>query len=204
MLAEDCDDTNALVNPNQLEVPYNGLDDDCKPATMDDDLDGDGYVLSDDCDDTNQAINPAALEIVYNGIDEDCNSGTLDDDLDQDGFPIAEDCDDTNPNINPNAEDLPDNDIDENCDGLDVTAVFELGNATINIYPNPAREFINIEVSEGLSYQIKLYKLDGSLMTTANNSPRLSLENITSGIYLIEVKDLNTGQRVVDRVLVTR
>ena len=204
VLAEDCDDTNALVNPNQLEVPYNGLDDDCKPATMDDDLDGDGYVLSDDCDDTNQAINPAALEIVYNGIDEDCNSGTLDDDLDQDGFPIAEDCDDTNPNINPNAEDLPDNDIDENCDGLDVTAVFELGNATINIYPNPAREFINIEVSEGLSYQIKLYKLDGSLMTTANNSPRLSLENITSGIYLIEVKDLNTGQRVVDRVLVTR
>ena len=28
------------------ELPYNGLDDDCDPATLDDDLDQDGFLLS--------------------------------------------------------------------------------------------------------------------------------------------------------------
>ena len=26
------------------EIPYNGIDDDCDPDTLDDDLDGDGYI----------------------------------------------------------------------------------------------------------------------------------------------------------------
>ena len=34
------------------EVTYNGKDDDCNVATLDDDLDGDTYVLANDCDDT--------------------------------------------------------------------------------------------------------------------------------------------------------
>jgi len=31
----DCDDTNADVNPSAAEIPQNGLDDDCNPATAD-------------------------------------------------------------------------------------------------------------------------------------------------------------------------
>lgn len=71
--AVDCDDMNAEVNPNQTEIAYNGLDDDCNIDTLDDDLDQDGYILADDCDDTNPNINPDAVEIVNNGIDEDCD-----------------------------------------------------------------------------------------------------------------------------------
>ena len=70
---EDCDDTNAEVNPMQTEVPYNGLDDDCDDTTLDDDLDQDGYGFAEDCDDTNASINPLATEIPNNGIDEDCD-----------------------------------------------------------------------------------------------------------------------------------
>lgn len=55
------------------EIPYNGIDDDCNPMTLDDDLDQDGFAVVDDCDDTNAAINPGAIEISNNGIDEDCN-----------------------------------------------------------------------------------------------------------------------------------
>lgn len=77
----DCNDNNASVNPGQTEVLYNGLDDDCSPLTLDDDIDGDGYVLVNDCNDTIPAINPGAIEIANNGIDEDCNGADLTSDV---------------------------------------------------------------------------------------------------------------------------
>lgn len=72
-VADDCDDTNAAVNPDAVEVPYNGIDDDCDPLTPDDDIDGDGFPFAEDCDDMNEDINPDAVEIPDNGIDEDCD-----------------------------------------------------------------------------------------------------------------------------------
>jgi len=63
--------------PGQIEIEYNGIDDDCNVETLDDDLDQDGYDMADDCDDENLSINPAAIEIPNNGIDEDCDGMDL-------------------------------------------------------------------------------------------------------------------------------
>lgn len=72
-LGEDCNDANAAIFPGNDETPYNSIDDDCDPATPDDDLDNDGFLLADDCDDMNPGINPDAEDIPDNGIDEDCD-----------------------------------------------------------------------------------------------------------------------------------
>ena len=91
----DCDDGDAAVNPDAVEV-CNGVDDDCQGGIddgvkstfyMDADADGfgdsalpfeecsapEGTVDNDgDCDDTDAAVNPDALE-VCNELDDDCD-----------------------------------------------------------------------------------------------------------------------------------
>ncbi len=61
----------------EFEIAYNGIDDDCDPNTLDDDLDQDGFLLVDDCDDENADIYPGANEIPNNDIDEDCDGTDL-------------------------------------------------------------------------------------------------------------------------------
>ncbi len=106
----DCDDADAQVNPDAIEL-CNDEDDDCDGATDEDvgttwfadtDLDGvgdaanavtacsapAGYVAeAGDCDDRNENVYPGAVD-VCSGIDEDCD-GTLDDE--QTGVLVATD-----------------------------------------------------------------------------------------------------------------
>ncbi len=167
------------------------------------DIDQDGYLSDVDCDDTNPDVNPNAMEIIYNGIDDDCNPLTLDDDIDQDGFLVEDDCDDNNPDINPDAEDIPNNGVDEDCDGEDMlSSTHELSDVEVNIYPNPASKLININVAGQLHYKAQLYDLSGQLIGTYINTDKIDVGAITSGIYLLEIIDLRTTQKIVERILI--
>ena len=203
LIVDDCDDNNSNINPNQAEEPYNGIDDDCNSATLDDDLDQDGFLFVDDCDDNNPNINPDQTEEPYNGVDDDCNDATLDDDLDQDGFLLADDCDDNNPNINPDAEEIANNGIDEDCDGMDlVSSTYEIGNSTINIFPNPTIDEINLSITGNLSFKTNLFDLNGKLLISKENSNKINVTKLPSGTYLLEIKDQKTGQKIVEKVII--
>ncbi len=94
----DCDDTNPNINPLAIEIPDNGIDDNCNDLVDEStsailwflDADGDGFGTSavdsmsiaqprgfvnndEDCDDTNQLIYVGALELVDN-LDNNCDN----------------------------------------------------------------------------------------------------------------------------------
>ena len=127
--AEDCDDSNAAVNPAASETAYDGLNNDCDLVTPDDDLDGDGHVLASDCDDLDPNIHPTATELC-DTVDSNCNGSLVDSfpdndgdfdpdctdpDDDNDGDPDGSDCNPFDPGIGSNAVDLECNGIDEDC-----------------------------------------------------------------------------------------
>jgi len=121
---DDCNDFSAAVNPDVVEVPYNGIDDDCDATTLDDDLDGDGYAKNGggDCDDASSTIHPGADEVPYDGIDQDCSGSDLSD-VDHDGFDggaSGDDCDDTRADVKPSGVDVCSDGIDQDCSGADL------------------------------------------------------------------------------------
>ena len=83
----------AAVNPDAVEVWYDGTDADCD--SNDCDADGDGYdggassayCEASDCDDTDSSVSPdgSIAEIYYNGIDDNCDISVGDGDGDADG-----------------------------------------------------------------------------------------------------------------------
>ena len=103
---EDCDDTDAQINPDAAER-CDELDNDCDgtvdgPASVDAstwqaDADGDGYTVSsitvidcappsgfaaaspeEDCDDGEASVHPGAEEIEGDGLDQDCDGADAD------------------------------------------------------------------------------------------------------------------------------
>ncbi|MFA6132148.1 MAG: putative metal-binding motif-containing protein, partial [Patescibacteria group bacterium] len=142
---DDCDDSDATVNPDAEEVCGNDFDDDCRGGDLDcddADEDDDSYSVNNgDCDDTDATIYPGATEHC-DGVDEDCDEEFDEDavdmftwyaDADTDSFgdvsvfvvacepptgyvAYATDCDDTDAAINPDAEEVCDF-VDNNCDG---------------------------------------------------------------------------------------
>ena len=70
----DCNDTNPAIHPGAVDVPDDGIDQDCNgvDATVTD-RDGDGSPAPQDCDDLDAKIRPGLPEVLGNDVDENCD-----------------------------------------------------------------------------------------------------------------------------------
>ncbi|MDN3725494.1 T9SS type A sorting domain-containing protein [Aequorivita sp. SDUM287046] len=80
--------------------------------------------------------------------------------------------------------------IDLNVAG---TPDFENGNDAIAIYPNPAREVLNIELKNITVAQVAIYSINGAKILEVENTSNLNISQLAAGMYLIRVKDSNNA-----------
>jgi hypothetical protein len=70
----DCNDTNPAIHPGAVDIPDDGIDQDCSGADATNlDRDGDGFPRPQDCNDSDPTVHPGAREIRGNGVDENCD-----------------------------------------------------------------------------------------------------------------------------------
>ncbi|MFD0843656.1 T9SS type A sorting domain-containing protein, partial [Flaviramulus multivorans] len=169
---DDCDDTDANINPNTVwyaDTDSDGYGDNASSLTQC--TQPLGYVLDNtDCDDTNNAVNPGVAEIPGNGIDDDCNAGTPDGSLEVDEFNI------NNVLVSPN----PFNNI------INIKLPSSLNNSDFDI-----RIF-------DLNGRLVLDKQYSSI----NNSIHVTgLDKLEQAPYLFKITNKETGASVIKRLI---
>ena len=75
-----------------------------------------------------------------------------------------------------------------------ISAVHEgLNSSLLKIYPQPAREILNIEVPEEWNPEINIYDLTGKLRLSKVRQSTIRVGGLAQGLYVVEVRDLNTN-----------
>ncbi len=180
----DCDDTNADINPDGIEI-CNGIDDNCSGFV------DDGIPYYDHWRDAdNDGFGDAATVI------ETC-------------FPVApigfvnnsEDCDDNNNQIYPQAIEIPDNGIDEDCSGVDYYQ-------ETKFFPNPVNSILTVHF-ETLNAQevFYVYTIEGKFartenVTFVNNEGFIDVSNYAPGVYFLRRFDSENKQNLLSKIVI--
>jgi len=95
---------------------------------------------------------------------------------------------------------------------MDLSAEFssdvqELDQINMEIYPNPFHDFIVVETESAASFKLKMFDAQGKEVyseETVNESLfRINSAHLPSGVYIIEIKNKETGLKILKKVTKT-
>jgi len=97
-----------------------------------------------------------------------------------------------------------DGDYDLSFDNFEIKdanalSTLETVKEKIKIYPNPADSFIKIDSKEKVK-SFELYTISGQLTKKGGQTEEISLEGMTSGMYILKVT-LNNGETLIHKVI---
>ena len=183
----DCDDTNAMINPDSPEVCDN-VDNDCN-TLIDDGLPQFQFYL--DADEDNYGNPDSTIQTCFFET--------------PDGYVTNnDDCDDTNFEINPDAIEIIDS-LDNNCDGFidDVDSNKNLEDIfKLEISPNPVSQNLLVQYEHNGSLIFKVISVDGKVLlekTKSNaKSVILNVNNLPPALYILQIQN-ESGQQMVQQ-----
>jgi hypothetical protein len=95
---------------------------------------------------------------------------------------------------------------DGNCNGTSNTISFSLGNpntsiqssafSTLKVYPNPTKDIISITAGNEVIKYVKVLDLSGSLLMELGNELQISLADLKSGMYILEISNVSQTSMV--------
>jgi hypothetical protein len=86
--------------------------------------------------------------------------------------------------------------IGDSCFNLNLTAIDNIINSQIEIYPNPADDYFIINNTSSLAGKYYLFDKTGRIIKTGNcnnNKTTVDIKNMNTGIYMLQIK-LENGQ----------
>lgn len=73
------------------------------------------------------------------------------------------------------------------------TPEFENGNNAIAIYPNPASDFLNIDLKNTSVNNVAIYSLNGAKLMETKGISTLNISSLAAGVYLVRVQSSNNA-----------
>ncbi|MFK7773192.1 MAG: MopE-related protein, partial [Saprospiraceae bacterium] len=183
----DCDDTNAMINPDSPEVCDN-LDNNCN-SMVDDGLPQ--FQFYQDADQDTFGNPDSTIQTCFFAA--------------PDGYVMNnDDCDDSNFDINPNAIEIIDS-LDNDCNGLvdDVVSNQNLSDVfQLEISPNPVSQNLLVEYKHEGKLVFKVISMDGKVLLekTQSNAKSiiLNVNNLPPTLYILQIQN-ESGQQVVQQ-----
>lgn len=71
-----------------------------------------------------------------------------------------------------------------------------------NIFPNPAGDVVNVIAEEQRNFSTTLYDLNGKQVLSVNNSGKVEVDGLAPGLYLVEIQDLITAEKLLKRLVI--
>ena len=60
---------------------------------------------------------------------------------------------------------------------------------------------INIDVEEGVTFKTSIYNFEGEVIHVSSNTNSIQIQFLPTGIYLLEIQDLSTGQKITEKIV---